>query len=64
MATGSGKTSAAINFIYRLLKFADVKKVLFLVDTKNPVEQAEQELMAYVLNDDSHKFTELYNSSA
>ncbi|MDQ1317198.1 MAG: type restriction enzyme subunit, partial [Candidatus Poribacteria bacterium] len=61
MATGSGKTYTAITFIYRLLKFADAKRVLFLVDTKNLGEQAEQELMAYVPNDDNRKFTELYN---
>ncbi|ATU08062.1 type I restriction endonuclease subunit R [Methanohalophilus portucalensis] len=61
MATGSGKTYTAITFIYRLLKFADAKKILFLVDTRNLGEQAEQEFMAYVPNDDNRKFTELYN---
>ena len=61
MATGSGKTYTAITSIYRLLKFADAKRVLFLVDTKNLGEQAEQEFMAYVPNDDNRKFTELYN---
>lgn len=61
MATGAGKTFTAITAIYRLLKFANAKRVLFLVDTKNLGEQAEQELMAYVPNDDSRKFTELYN---
>src|SRR5690606_35133471 len=35
MATGSGKTFTAITFIYRLLKYAKAKRVLFLVDTKN-----------------------------
>lgn len=61
MATGSGKTFAAITFIYRLLKFAKAKRVLFLVDTKNLGEQAEQEFMSYVPNDDNRKFTELYS---
>lgn len=61
MATGSGKTYTAITFIYRLLKYADAKKILFLVDTRNLGEQAEQEFMAYVPNDDNRKFTELYN---
>jgi type I restriction enzyme R subunit len=60
MATGSGKTFTAITFIYRLLKYAKAKRVLFLVDTKNLGEQAEQEFMAYVPNDDNRKFTELY----
>lgn len=35
MATGSGKTFTAITFIYRLLKYAKAKRILFLVDTKN-----------------------------
>ena len=61
MATGSGKTFTAITFIYRLLKCADAKRILFLVDTKNLGEQADQEFMAYVPNDDNRKFTELYN---
>ncbi len=61
MATGSGKTYTAITSIYRLLKHADAKRVLFLVDTRNLGEQAEQEFMAYVPSDDNRKFTELYN---
>ena len=61
MATGSGKTFTAITSVYRLLKHADAKRILFLVDTKNLGEQAEQEFMAYVPNDDNRKFTELYN---
>lgn len=61
MATGSGKTFTAITEVYRLLKHADAKRVLFLVDTKNLGEQAEQEFMSFVPNDDNRKFTELYN---
>ena len=61
MATGSGKTYTAITFIYRLLKYAKAKRILFLVDTKNLGKQAEQEFMAYVPNDDNRKFTELYS---
>jgi type I restriction enzyme R subunit len=61
MATGSGKTFTAITSVYRLLKFADAKRILFLVDTKNLGEQAEQEFMSYIPNDDNRKFTELYN---
>jgi len=61
MATGSGKTYTAITSIYRLLKFADAKRILFLVDTRNLGEQAEQEFMAYQPSDDNHKFNELYN---
>jgi len=61
MATGSGKTFTAITFIYRLLKYAKAKRILFLVDTKNLGEQAEQEFMSYLPNDDNRKFTELYS---
>ncbi len=61
MATGSGKTFTAITFVYRLLKYAGAKRILFLVDTKNLGEQAEQEFLSYVPNDDNRKFTELYN---
>ncbi len=61
MATGAGKTFTAITSIYRLLKFAKARRVLFLVDTRNLGEQAEQEFMAYVPTDDNRKFTELYN---
>jgi type I restriction enzyme R subunit len=61
MATGSGKTYTAITSIYRLLKFAKAKRVLFLVDTRNLGKQAEQEFMAYTPSDDNRKFTELYN---
>jgi type I restriction enzyme, R subunit len=61
MATGAGKTFTAITFVYRLLKFAKAKRILFLVDTKNLGEQAEQEFMAFKPTDDNRKFTELYN---
>ena len=61
MATGSGKTFTSITSVYRLLKYADAKRILFLVDTKNLGEQAEQEFMQYVPNDDNRKITELYN---
>ena len=61
MATGAGKTFTAITFIYRLLKYAHAERILFLVDTRNLGQQAEQEFMAYIPNDDNRKFVELYN---
>ena len=66
MATGSGKTFTAITSVYRLLNLKDdnhnnvVRRILFLVDTKNLGEQAEQEFMSYLPNDDNRKFSELY----
>jgi type I restriction enzyme, R subunit len=60
MATGSGKTFTAITASYRLLKHAQARRILFLVDTRNLGEQAEQEFMAYTPSDDNRRFTELY----
>ena len=59
MATGSGKTYTAITSAYPLLKHASAKRILFLVDTRNLGEQAEQEFMGYVPNDGNRKFIEL-----
>jgi type I restriction enzyme, R subunit len=61
MATGAGKTFTAITAVYRLLKHAGAKRVLFLVDTRNLGKQAHQEFMAYTPPDDGRTFTELYN---
>jgi len=61
MATGAGKTFTACTFVYRLLKHAKAKRILFLVDTRNLGEQAEQEFLKYQPVDDNRKFTELYN---
>ena len=60
MATGAGKTFTAITFVYRLLKYAKAKRILFLVDTKNLGEQAEGEFRAYTAQEDNRLFTELY----
>lgn len=61
MATGSGKTFTAINEVYRLVKFAKAKRVLFLVDRGNLGRQAYKEFQQFVTPDDGRKFTELYN---
>ena len=60
MATGSGKTFTAITAVYRLLKYAKAKRILFLVDTKNLGEQAEGEFRAFTAQEDNRLFTELY----
>lgn len=60
MATGAGKTFTAITAVYRLLKYANVNRVLFLVDTKGLGEQAEREFLAYRPNDDNRSFSEIY----
>lgn len=61
MATGSGKTYAAVSAVYRLIKFAKVKRVLFLVDRRNLGRQALREFQGYTPPDDNSKFTDLYN---
>jgi hypothetical protein len=61
MATGSGKTKAAITAIYRLIKFGGARRVLFLVDRTNLGEQAEKEFQAYRAPGVNRKFAELYN---
>ncbi len=61
MATGSGKTFAAVTAIYRLIKFAKARRVLFLVDRSNLGRQALREFQQYETPDDGRKFTELYN---
>ncbi|MFG6414608.1 DEAD/DEAH box helicase family protein [Roseateles sp. DC23W] len=61
LATGAGKTFTAITAVYRLLKFAGAKRILFLVDTCHLGKQAHQEFMAYTPPDDGRTFTELYN---
>ncbi len=61
MASGGGKTYTAVNFVYRLIKFANAKRVLFLVDRNNLGRQTRKEFQQYVTPDDGRKFTELYN---
>jgi len=58
MATGSGKTFTAITAIYRLIKFADAKRVLFLVDRGNLGDQTLKEFQQYVSPYNNFKFTE------
>lgn len=61
MASGSGKTYTAVSFSYRLIKFANAKRILFLVDRRTLGTQTLREFQQYVTPDDGRKFTELYN---
>ena len=58
MATGSGKTFTAITAIYRLIKFAGARRVLFLVDRGNLGDQTLKEFQQYVSPYNNFKFTE------
>ncbi|MGA8146171.1 MAG: type I restriction-modification enzyme R subunit C-terminal domain-containing protein [Gallionellaceae bacterium] len=60
MATGSGKTFTAISFIYRLIKFAGARRVLFLVDRGNLADQTLKEFQQYASPYNNFKFTEEY----
>src|SRR5438128_2284333 len=61
MATGSGKTYTAVNFVYRLIKLAGARRVLFLVDRGNLGDETLKEFQRFVTPDDGRKFTELYD---
>ncbi len=60
MATGSGKTYTAVNFIYRLVKYASARRVLFLVDRGNLGRQTLKEFQQFVSPVNNYKFTEEY----
>ena len=61
MATGSGKTFTACNLVYRLIKHAGAKRVLFLVDRNNLGRQTLREFQGFNTPEENRKFTELYN---
>ncbi|MCC7164565.1 MAG: DEAD/DEAH box helicase family protein [Anaerolineae bacterium] len=61
MATGSGKTFTAVSAVYRLIKFANARRILFLVDRNNLGRQTLREFQQYRTPDDGRLFTELYN---
>ncbi|MEY4751457.1 MAG: hypothetical protein RIQ60_3671 [Pseudomonadota bacterium] len=60
MATGSGKTFTAISAIYRLIRFAGFRRVLFLVDRGNLGRQTRKEFDAYASPYNNYKFGEEY----
>lgn len=60
MATGAGKTFTACNFIYRLIKFAKAKRILFLVDRNNLGTQTKNEFSHFWLNGENRNFTDSY----
>jgi type I restriction enzyme R subunit len=60
MATGSGKTYTAVNFTYRLVKYAGARRVLFLVDRGNLGRQTLKEFQQFVSPVNNYKFTEEY----
>ena len=61
MATGSGKTFTAANACYRLIKHADAKRILFLVDRSNLGKQAKLEFDKFTIPETQRKFPAEYN---
>lgn len=61
MATGAGKTFAAVTLVYRLLRFSGFSRVLFLVDRNNLGDQTLAEFQNYTTPDDGRRFGEIYN---
>ncbi|WP_199431194.1 DEAD/DEAH box helicase family protein [Qaidamihabitans albus] len=61
MATGAGKTYTMVTETYRLLRHANARRVLFLVDRNNLGRQAQSAFDNYRTPDDGTPFSELYN---
>ena len=61
MATGSGKTFTAADACYRLIKHADAKRILFLVDRANLGKQAKLEFDKFAIPETQRKFPAEYN---
>lgn len=61
MASGGGKTFTACNFIYRLIKHAGARRILFLVDRSNLGRQTLKEFQNFRTPEEQRLFTELYN---
>lgn len=60
LATGAGKTYLAITAAYRLLNYANYRRVLFLVDRNNLGRQAEREFATYRLTESGDPFNTIY----
>ncbi len=61
MATGSGKTFAAVNIAERLITQGGAKRILFLVDRANLGDQTLKEFQGFDVPGTGRKFTELEN---
>jgi type I restriction enzyme R subunit len=61
MATGAGKTYAAVTFSYRMAKYAAAKRILFLVDRNSLGAQAKGEFDNYQIPGTNMMLPEEYN---
>lgn len=60
MATGAGKTFTACSFSWRLLKHANAKRILFLVDRANLGRQTLKEFQEFAPPGAGRLFTDVY----
>jgi type I restriction enzyme R subunit len=60
MATGAGKTFTACTFSWRLLKHANARRILFLVDRNNLGDQTLKEYQNYEPPGSGRKFVQTY----
>lgn len=63
LATGAGKTYTAVTAAYRFLNFAQMRRVLFLVDRNNLGKQAEGEFGTYKLTETGDPFNTIFGVS-
>ena len=63
MATGSGKTFTAISSVYRLIKHAEAKRILFLVDTKTLVNRPSRNLWLFAQRRQPQVYRALYRAT-
>ena len=61
MATGSGKTFTAANVAFRLIRHADAKRILFLVDRSTLGKQTKFEFDKFTIPETQRKFPAEYN---
>lgn len=61
MIQGSGKTRVIATSIYRLLKQANAKRILFIVDRQSLAEQIEYTFKSFYHNDDKRALSDIYN---
>jgi len=61
MATGSGKTFAAVNIAERLITLAGARRIVFLVDRANLGRQTLKEFQGFEVPGTGRKLSELYN---
>ena len=60
LATGAGKTFTACSFSYRLIKHANAKRILFLVDRNNLGDQTLKEFQNFLPPGAANRFTDTF----